>query len=260
MLLEQANGIIDEYSRWVRENMHAVQQGDSVLIVTPMLNRNNDCMSVLLGDSPDGGYALSDLGATVADLEMSGFSLSTGKRAEKLQAILRGYGVFHTEGNELYVKASADELAPRMHMLLQAMASVDDLFQLSKDSVRELFSEDVGEWMFEHDIRCVPGPSFPGRSGLMYKFDYAIARTKRQPERLIKTINTPTENNVKNVLFGWSDLEGSREGSVGYAFLNATNGRDGKVPQSVIDACYAYGLKVVQWGIDQDMFVDELAA
>lgn len=260
MLLEQANGVIDEYSRWVRENMRAVQQGDSVLIVTPMLNRNNDCMSVLLGESPDGGFAISDLGATVADLEMSGFSLSSGKRAEKLQEVLRGYGVSRTEGNEIYTRASADELAPRMHMLLQAMASVDDLFQLSKDSVRELFSEDVGEWMFAHDIRYVPGPSFPGKSGLMYKFDYAIGRTRRQPERLIKAINTPTENNVRNVLFGWSDLEGSREGSVGYAFLNATNGRDGKVPQSVIAACDAYGLRVVQWGIDQDDFIEELAA
>lgn len=260
MLLEQANGIIDEYSRWVRENMHAVQQGDSVLIVTPMLNRNNDCMSVLLGDLPDGGYALTDLGATVADLEMSGLSLSTGRRAEKLQSILRGYGVFCTDGNEIYTRASEDEIAIKMHMLLQAMASVDDLFQLSKDSVRELFSEDVGEWMFEHDIRCVPGPSFPGRSGLMYKFDYAIGRTKRQPERLIKTVNTPTENNVRNALFGWSDVEGSRGGSVGYAFLNSANCKDGQVPQSVLSACDAYGIKVVQWGVDQDEFIGELAA
>lgn len=260
MLLEEANGIIDEYSRWVRENMRAVQQGESVLIITPMLNRNNDCMSVLVGESPDGGYALTDLGATIADLELSGLSFTTGQRTEKLQHILNGYGVSKNEDGEIYVKATRSELAMRMHMLLQAMASVDDLFQLSKGSVRELFYEDVGEWLLDNEIRCVPGPSFPGKSGLMYKFDYAIGRTRRQPERLIKAINTPTENNVRNALFGWSDIESSRGGSVGYAFLNASNGKDGKVPESVLAACSAYGIKAVQWGVNQDEFVKELAA
>ena len=90
MLLEEANGMIEAYSTWVGKNMRAIQQGDSVLIVTPMLNRDNDCMSVLVGESPEGGYALTDLGETIGGLEMSGFSLSSGKRPEKVDRVLKG--------------------------------------------------------------------------------------------------------------------------------------------------------------------------
>lgn len=260
MLLEEANGVIDAYSKWVGGNMRAVQQGDSVLIITPMINRDNDCMSVLIGESPDGGYALTDLGETVSGLEMSGFSLSSGKRPEKVERILRRYGVNKTDENEIFVRASRDEIPAKLNMMLQAMASVDDLYQLSKDSVRELFCEDVGKWMSDNEIRSVAGPSFAGRSGLMYQFDYAIPSSKNSPERLVKTVNYPSESTVKNVLFGWYDVEAMRKDSVGYAFLNSRslNGKD--ISTSAIEACNNLGIKVVRWGIDEKEFIPELAA
>lgn len=260
MLVQEAHQIIDEYSLWVRENMVPVQQGEAVRIITPMLDRNNDCMSVLVGESPDGGYIVTDLGETVADLEMSGVSLSTPKRVETLDGFVRGYGVSRSESGELFVRCGRSEIAAKMNMLIQAMASVDDMFMLSQDSVRELFTQDVGDWLLDNDIRSVEGPSFPGKSGLMYKFDYVVARSKAKPERLIKTVNKPTENNVKNALFGWQDVEQSRKGSLGYVFLNAANGKDGMVPPAAIAACRAYGLTPIQWGVDHAKFIPELAA
>lgn len=260
MLVEEANLIIDEYSRWVKSNMTPIQQGNAVRIITPMLDRNNDFMAVLIGESPDGGYVITDLGETVGDLELLGVSLSTPKRIETLDGFVRGYGVSRSENGELFVRCSRSEIVMKMNMLIQAMASVDDMFMLSQDSVRELFMNDVGNWLLENDIRSVEGPSFPGKSGLMYKFDYVVARSKLRPERLIKTVNKPTENNVKNALFGWQDVEDSRKGSLGYVFLNAANGKDGIVPPSAIAACEAYGIKPVQWGVDHMRFVSELAA
>lgn len=260
MLLKQANTIIDSYSKWVAANMSAVQQGDSVKIITPMLNRNNDCMSIVVGDSPTGGYTLTDLGETISDLEFSGFSFNSEKKKEKLNSVIAGFGISKTDDGELYVKAGDSDLPAKMNMMMQAMASVDDLFQINSDNVRALFFEEVGEWLVSHKIRAIENPSFTGKSGLIHKFDYAIPGAKRGEQKLIKTVNTPAENNVKNALFGWEDIEQSRTDSTGYIFLNASNGKDGHIDQAVLSACEIYRMKPIQWGINQDDFIEELAA
>ncbi|WP_307739555.1 DUF1829 domain-containing protein [uncultured Parolsenella sp.] len=258
MRVEDANAIIDEYASFIRGNMVAAQQGGGVCISTPMLNRNNDCMNVYLGESADGGLVITDLGETVGDLELSGFSM-TEQRLSKLMGILGGYGVEYNEG-ELLVKVSRGQAASRMNMLLQAMASVDDMYLLAQSSVRSLFAEDVGAWMLDNDISYVPGPSFSGRSGLSYKFDYAIGQNKRSPMRLIKTVNNPGRQGIQNALFGWEDVSASRTDCEGYVFLNAGNTRGGDIPEESIAACRNYGLKPVVWGRNEDDFISELAA
>lgn len=149
MKIDDASIIIDEYAKYIRSNMIATQQGDAVCISTPMLNRNNDCMNVYVVDGETGGYVLSDMGETISDLELSGFKM-TSQRIEKMQSVLAGYGVRISDG-ELCVSASSEALPFRMNMLLQAMASVDDMYMLSQGSVRNLFADDIGAWMLEHD-------------------------------------------------------------------------------------------------------------
>ena len=258
MEVDDASIIIEEYAKYIKSNMVATQQGEAVCISTPMLNRNNDCMNVYVGDSETGGYILSDMGETISDLELSGFKM-TAQRIEKMRSILSGYGVRISDG-ELYVSASSDVLPVRMNMLLQAMASVDDMYMLSQGSVRNLFAEDIGDWMLDHDISYVQGPSFNGRSGLTYKFDYAIGKNKKSKMRLIKAVNNPGRQGIQNALFGWEDVKSSRIDCDGYVFLNASNTKDGKVSDDVLQACVNYGLTPVQWGNDQDRFIQELAA
>ena len=258
MDVKQAREFIGAYARFVETNMVPIQQGSGVCISTPMLNRNNDCMRVYLGDEPSGGYIVSDLGETVNDLELSGFSM-TGQRLVKLNSILSGFAVQEKDG-ELYVVSSASDLPVKMNMLLQAMASVDDMFLLSQGSVRNLFTEDVGNWLLENDISYVPGPSFQGRSGLSFKFDYAIGQNKRSPMRLIKTVNNPGKQGIQNALFGWEDIKSARTDCEGIVFLNSTNTMDGVVPPESVDACRNYGLTPILWGVDQDSYLPKLAA
>ena len=261
MHVEQANKIIEGYSKWVTANMFAVQQGDAVRIITPMLDRNNDYMSVFIGESSDGGYTLTDLGETISDLELSGLSLSSEKRNEKLDQVLAGFGVGKTDSGELFVIAGGDDdILLKMNMILQAMASVDDMFYLNQESVRSLFYEDIGKWMDKNEIRAVEGPSYIGRSGLYYKFDYAIPGKNTRENKLIKAVNHPVEGNVRNALFGWEDVKERRTGSVGYVFLNSHNSKNKKINPSVIRACETYGMKPIQWGIDEDKYIEELAA
>lgn len=258
MRVEDAGAIIDSYADFIRANMIPTQQGEGVCIATPMLNRNNDCMNVYVGESDSGGLVFTDLGETIGDLELSGFSL-TGQRTEKLESILAGFGVDRSDG-ELFVRASQNEAAVRLNMLLQAMASVDDMYLLSRGSVRNLFAEDIGSWMMDNDISCVPGPSFNGRSGMPYKFDYAIGQNKRHPMRLIKAVNNPCRSGIQNALFGWEDVKASRTDCEGYVFLNSHNTRDGMVPRESVEACQNYGLKPVIWGQNEADFIADLAA
>lgn len=259
MLIEEANGVLDEYASWIRANMRAVQEDGAVRVIGPMLDRDNDNMSVLMAEAPDGGYVLSDLGEVVSGLELSGCDVTKGSRREKLLGVLNGYGV-RIQDDEIYVRCSRSELVQKMNMLFQAMASVNDLFFTSQESVRSLFAEDVRSWMTQNGIRAIDGPAFPGKSGLMFRFDYAIPPSKTSPERLIKTVNTPSEPNVRNAIFGWQDVEDKRRDSSGYVILNSFGMRDGMVPESALVACRSYGVTPIRWGQDEDEFVEQLVA
>ena len=96
MRAEIANEILDEYARWWREQFAVHQAGNGVEIVTPMLNRNNDSMSVFIGSCPDAsdGLVLSDLGQTLGDLGLEGCDvLGSAWRTDLLDATLRRFGL-----------------------------------------------------------------------------------------------------------------------------------------------------------------------
>lgn len=260
MELEKAQSIIDGYAEWWRKGVDVYQAGDSVCLVCPMLDRNNDHMSIYLADDPEtGGYVLTDIGATISDLDASGCDiLSSESRREKLEQTLCGFGL-KREGAELYVKAGEDNLFQRMNMLMQGMASVDDLFFTAKDSVRRIFLDDVADWLDSNKIRYSTNASFAGRSGFETKFDFVIPKTVDiAPERLIRAVGNPNEASIKNALFGWDDISAVRGNSKLYLFLDSTG--KGEVPQSLMQACIAYNTHPVSWPEGADEVLSSLAA
>lgn len=256
MEMERANKLIREYGEMLVGEMSAVPQGDGFLIVTPMLNRHNDNMVVYVAEDGSGTYVITDMGETVDDLETDGFVLS-GTRRERFDEILSGFGMSATD-SEIWARASDSELAMKLNFMMQAMASVDDMYMLMRTSVRNMFKEDVGEWLLEKGARTVDSPMFRGKSGLVYQFPYAIAQSKDSPIRLVQTVGSPTVNNVKNMLFGWNDVKEARSDAAGYVFLNASDGNE--IAPDVLGACTAYDVVPVQWGVNQDDFIGALTA
>ncbi len=259
MKLEKARSIIDGYARWWSDSVDIYQEGDAVRLVCPMLDRNNDHMSIYLADDPNtGGYILSDLGAVLGDLSASGCDvLDSESRIKKLEQTLGGFGILR-QGAELYATAGEDDLFQRMNMLMQGMASVDDLFFTARDSVRQFFIEDVADWLDDRGIRYTQDVKFSGRSGFDVKFDFVIPKTRgKQPERWIKTIGNPSRNSVANALFGWDDVSVIRGDSKSYLFLNGTNG---DVDQSLTRACVNYGVRPAVWPIADEGLIEELVA
>ncbi|MEE6158588.1 DUF1829 domain-containing protein [Olsenella sp. YH-ols2221] len=259
MDVREANAIIDDYASRLRKGMSVAQQGDGVCVVTPMLNRNNDNFTIYIADHADHGYVMTDLGETMEDLEFSGFKF-TNTRIEKVDSILRSFGVARSEKNELFVTGSRSTIPARMNMLMQAMASVDDLYVTSRSQVKSMFAEDIEDWLIGNDIQVVPSPSFTGRSGMESKFDLAIGKSKRSNMRLIKAVNNPQKSEIQNALFLWQDVSACRTDCDGYVFMNSLNTSSGSVSDEVIEAVKAYDLVPVIWGVDEDRYLDALAA
>ena len=254
------NDFVENYYSWMSSNLHKVNTNGVIELITPMLDRNNDAIPVLISNDGNGKYFLTDNRQIVSDLEFSGFKLDTDARFNKYEQIVNGFGLKHSDDLEIYVTADESNLYDRFNMLLQGLSSVDDLFCLNRDSVRNMFKEDVESWFLDNDIRFVEGADLQGKSGLSHKFDYAIGRSKSSPERLIRTVNNPSISKVESVFFGWNDVSQARGMDLGYVFLNTLNTSNQDVSKEVIDACMYYNMKPVLWGKDQNDFIAELAA
>lgn len=262
MDVASANKILDNYVKWWRDAIEVHQEGNAVRVICPMLDRHNDHFSIYMNNGPESGeFVLSDLGATILDLSASGCNVVTGSRQSKLDEVLNGFGIDRSE-NELYVVCSSDHLFSAINMLMQGMATVDDLFFTVRENVRNLFSEDVGYWFEQHGIRNLPNVFMRGQSGFETKFDFIIPKTPNAaPERFIKTVSTPSEQSVVNALFGWGDIKSARgDESAFYLFLNQRNCADGAVDDKLLRACYSYDVRPVVWGRDEQGVLDELAA
>ena len=247
--------MLDQYLRWLKDKTALRQVKDWIEITTPYLDRHNDYLQIYV-KRENSGFVLTDDGYTVEDLKRSGCELETKKRKDLLTLTLNGFGV-RLEGDALIVHASSDNFALRKHNLVQAMLGVNDLFYLAVPMVASLFLEDVTSWLDLHDIRYTPKVKFTGKSGYDHLFDFVIPASKKQPERILQTINRPSRDTAQAVAFSWIDTKEVRPAnSRAYAFLNDS---EHSPHASVLDALRNYNVNPVSWSKREEM-KEELAA
>lgn len=73
--------------------------------------------------------------------------------------------------------------------------------------VASLFYEDGVAWLDLHDIRYTPKVKFTGKTGYDHLFDFVIPKSRRQPERIIQTINRPNRETAQAVVLAWVDTK-----------------------------------------------------
>ncbi|SHK55154.1 DUF1829 domain-containing protein [Paramaledivibacter caminithermalis] len=248
---------IDSYLSWLKENMSIKTIKDDVLELTsPFLDRHNDYMQIYIIKT-DNGYILSDDGYTINDLMLSGLEFNTAKRKKILNTILNGYGVELDENDILKVKCNIANFPIKKHNLLQAMLSVNDLFVLSRNNVISIFLEDVETFLYNNDIRYISNVNFVGKSGLSQKFDFAIPKSKKMPERIIKTANNLNKSLVESIIFSWNDTKSVRDNNTQlYTFINDI---DKNISNSLITAFKEYDIIPVRWS-ERKKYIEELAA
>jgi hypothetical protein len=96
-----------------------------------------------------------------------------------------------------------------------------------------------------------------GKSKLATHYDFAVARSKRSPERLIKVVNNMDLNAARNIIFSWNDTKDMRQqGTKLYTFIQDT---DKKISEDAIRAIQEYGINTALW-TEKDKYVQELSA
>lgn len=236
--------LVDGYRSWLKDRtvLKAINS-EWVEISTPFLDRHNDYIQIY-AKKDEGGYLITDDGHTIRDLEISGCTLDTPRRQNLLKLAVNGFAVEDKDG-ALRVRASEHNFSARKHALVQSILAVNDLFSTAASTVRSLFKEDVAHWLDLAEIRYIPDVQFVGKTGFVHNFDFAIPRSRRQPERLVKAINNPNKDSAQSFIFAWLDTREERPSdSIALAFLN--NG-DRSVPTPVMDAFGQYDIEPILW-------------
>lgn len=254
-MIQDIQRLMDAYHAWLKDKTVLRQIDQWVEITTPYLDRHNDYVQIYAKRS-NGGYILTDDGYTIDDLEQSGCKLESRKRQDLLRMTLNGFGIQMVD-KALQIHASADNFALRKHNLVQAMLAVNDMFYLAVPMVASLFYEDVVAWLDVHDIRYTPKVKFTGKTGYDHLFDFVIPKSRRQPERIIQTVNRPNRDTAQAVVLAWVDTKEVRSpDSRAYALLNDS---EQIVPQPVLDALRSYDVQPIPWS-QRESVREELAA
>jgi hypothetical protein len=254
-MINDVQKLLDQYLAWLKDKTSLRQVKDWIEITTPYLDRHNDYMQIYI-KRENGGFIITDDGYTIEDLRLSGCELESKKRKDLLNLTLNGFGV-KIINDELIVHASPDTFALRKHNLVQAMLAVNDLFYLAVPMVASLFLEDVTSWLDLSEIRYTPKVKFTGKSGYDHLFDFVIPASKKQPERILQTINRPSRDTAQAVAFSWIDTKEVRPAnSRAYAFLNDS---EHAPTESVLDALKNYDVSPVLWSRREELR-EELAA
>lgn len=247
------------YVDWLQQNIDQFKVNETTFRVTlPFLDRNNDHIEIYIISRGDGTYTITDDGATIGDLQLSGFDLSASARRQSIfNAIISAHGVTRTEDDELTVHCTNYDLPLKKHMLAQCMVKVSDMFYLSRSNVQSVFLEDVQKFFDQYDVRYIDNICLTGKSKLTTHFDFAIARSKHSAERFIKVVNHMDLNAARNIIFAWNDTKEMRQHEARlYAFIQNT---DKKVSDDALGALKEYGISPALW-TERDKYVSELIA
>lgn len=254
-MINEIQCLLADYYAWLKDKTVLRQIDQWVEITTPYLDRHNDYVQIYARRA-NGGFILTDGGHTIDDLEQTGCKLETRKRQELLQMTLNGFGV-QLDGKALQVRTSTDNFALRKHNLVQAMLAVNDMFYLAVPMVASVFYEDVVTWLDVHEIRYTPKVKFTGKTGYDHLFDFVIPKSRRQPERIIQTINRPNRDMAQTVVLSWIDTKEVRSpDSRAYVLLNDS---EAAVSSTVLDALLRYEIRPVPWS-EREGVREELAA
>lgn len=249
--------LVNSYLSWLKNDVDATMLSDTTTeLTTPFVDRHNDYLQVYAERQAFDSFLLTDDGYIWSELKSSGVETQGSRRDEIIRTLLSGHGV-RLEGRELQISATAASLGKRVHSLIQAMLSLDDMFVLAQPAPGRTFAQDVAAFFDERDIRYTPTAKFAGRSGLDHLVNFVIPKSRSAPERFVQVINDPRRDRVQNLLFAINDTREERQGAT--AYYAVVNDSRRPIAAEVANAFNAYEVKARTWSHRQDM-VEELAA
>ena len=241
-MISEVSLLVTDYFKWLKDNTILKQVKNNVVeITTPFLDRHNDHIQLYV-QKKSSGYVLTDLGYVLTDLKLSGLELKSHARQKILEEILNGFGILIGESNELFVEAKKSNFPQKKHDLIQAILAVNDLFVLSTSKTFSFFIEDVERFFEKIEVRYTKNVKIEGKSKFSHKFEFIIPKSKSFKERLLRTVNRPSRQNIESLLFTFSDVLAVRD-ALGIVILNDEN----EVNEEVLTALKEYDLYAIKW-------------
>ena len=255
--MTKTDDFITKYLDWIKHNSSQTVIGDYSEITTPFVDAHNDQIQFYITKT-DNGYLLTDDGYVINDLEMCGCDVKSKKRKQMMMQIAESIGVT-IKDSCIIVEANEGDIARKQHIMIQAILKISDMFLTTSSRIKGLFMEEVQEFFVANDIRNTPSIMLMGHSGLSHQFDFVIPASRKMPERVITTINTPTKQAVESALFAWNDVAKTRKGGNGSQGYIILNDKKKKPNNELFNAIQNYDLKAVPW-TDRDAYITELAS
>jgi hypothetical protein len=224
--------------------------GEYVEITTPYLDRFNDYLQIYIKQESDGTLTLTDDGYIISNLICSGMSFKRGTNLFKtIDKIAKNYNLT-IDGEEIVTKANSSNFPRKKHMMVQAMLAIDDLYQVSPEMKKDLFSDEIKLYFDANDIFYSVDFTVQGKTETVYHYDYHIQRTREKPERFCRGINRLTQSSRDLTLFNWGDTQEKRgnEGEL-IVIYNDFN----SVSADVLKGFFNYGIKTLPFSQRQSL-------
>lgn len=202
--------LVSEYHRWLADRTVLREHDGVIEINTPFLDRHRDGIQ-LFATKEGGSIRLSDDGYTICDLEQTGFDLSTERRKEILNTILRVNGV-SLDGDELYVFATSENFSERKSDLLNSMMRISDMYMMIADKRQSTFQSDVRQWLGENHVPGAADMRFIGSSGFSIVADFVITRDITRKPVVLQTVPKPDKQSMAHILFTKNELVNQTSG------------------------------------------------
>lgn len=242
--------LIDDYVSWYKTNTFVTDLDSYSIITTPFVNHINDRIRLYVEKVGD-DIILSDDGETINELSLMNLNLSNPTRQKLITGILVNFGV-RLDGEVLVTKVNKKDFARGKHRMIEAIIRLYDLTFTQKKNVISVFSEEVQDYLFEHEMGGIPNSKITGISGIDHNIDYSIGATKTKPERLLQFANHFTFDRVTTFGFIFDDIVALRGAKQQIKSIIVVNDEK-QIAEKALLAAQSKSIQVIQWSKKEEI-------
>lgn len=190
------------YFDWLlKEYSYTDIDNNVVEIGTPFLDNDFDYITMYAVITNNEKITLTDDGWTLNNLKSHGvtFTARSKHRQKLLRDITHSLGIELSDSGELYITTDLSKFPVAKQRLLQAIMQINDLIVFQNKTVKNIFFEEIENFLKEKEILYAKRPSFAGKEGITVQFDFSIPTNKNE-EKLIRTISNGNDLNRAKLL------------------------------------------------------------
>ena len=152
-------------------------QGEYTRVRTPFLYPDGDVVDLYL-HKEGGTLIVSDLGESLRWLKDQTVALKrTPRQRHLIEDICMTNGIELFQGM-LVARASPEELAAAVMRVGQAAVRVGDLWFTLRNRTVQSITDEVAEYLADHDFKFQRGEKKPGRSGKIWRMTFTFGRRR----------------------------------------------------------------------------------